>query len=226
MTGLGFGPQFYAVGVPNIITLTDVFNYNSSANDTTHNFTACDYGAEAEDRYIVAAFTRGGLASHTVVSATLNGVTANVVATQGANLSGNGIVFAKVPTGTTGLTSSVTWSGAAAGTSVTIFRLVGGGTITFDDSAMTTTNGATIQADVKQGGVAIWSQGHRTGPSTTIVGFNAMVIDAITNAPGLHSSGYYGSPYDLNFVDQINRSFSWATGGDRYNAIVATFKPS
>jgi hypothetical protein len=204
------------------ITLEFLGNFEDGGSATTYNFASCDYGAEDADRYIFAAAGRGGSASQTISSATLNGVAASIPITVGANLSSTGIAFAKVPTGLTGLTTSITWSGSASGCGLALYRGVATGrTISFDDSAQTTLDNTIIEANVAAGGIALWLTANRSGTAGTPTGFT-LDVDAVTTSG---AGTYYVGQYEAgDIAAETDRDFKLDGAGDRFNSIVATFK--
>lgn len=208
----------------NQIAISYLGHFEDAGTATTYNYTSSDYGVAAADRYIAVAAARGGSAAHTLSSCTLNGVAGTVSITQGANFSSTGICWALVASGTTGLTTSITWSGSAAGSGITLFRMVGGGTITFQDSAITTTDPVNILADVASGGAAVFVEACRTGGAATGVAGYTLDLDNVTIAgSGKYFSGHYEAGAAAS---ENNRAFQLDTGGDRFNAIVGTFQPS
>lgn len=213
-----------AAGSGNVIAISYLGHFEDAGTATTYNFTSSDYGVAAADRYIAVAAARGGTAANTLSSCTLNTQACSISATQGANLSSTGIGIALVASGTTGLTTSITWSGSASGCGITLFRMVGGGTITFQDSAQTTTDPVSILADVKGGGAAVYVEGCRTGGAATgVAGYTLDLDNVVTAGTGIYFSGHYQAGA---VGDENNRAFTLDTGGDRHNAIVATFQPS
>lgn len=100
---------------------------NSSADGTSHTFSAFSLGAAAADRLILVGFgTRRGAAT-AISSVTIGGVTATLIQTQRSD---SGVVvnvclaYAVVPTGTTG-DIVINWSATATRVRGGVWRAVG-----------------------------------------------------------------------------------------------------
>lgn len=90
---------------------------------TTYTFAGMSFGTAATDRIVaVAAHVDGD--GGDLVSATLGGVGATVVITQGVGNENAAIAYAAVPTGTTG-DVVVTWTGTAARCHVGVWKITG-----------------------------------------------------------------------------------------------------
>lgn len=141
------------------------FVTSSTATDlsdlTTYTFTSIPIGTADTNRIVIVAIAIGGVA-RTVSSATIGGIAASIAGTTTGTTAGTGMIYAKVPTGTTA-TISITLSGAANDCHIGVYRLVGQGSDTpFDTDAPagggTTTRTATL--DVPAGGAVVACMGN------------------------------------------------------------------
>jgi hypothetical protein len=207
----------------NVIDLTFLDHFESATTATGYNFNACDYGAEHVDRYIFACCGRGGTASHTLSSITFNGVAGTIVETQGANLSGTGIAFAKVPSGISGLTTQIVFSASAAGGGLALYRgLARGRTIEAHDTNNTITDNTNIPVDVDTGGIAfIVHAGRNDTVGQTALGFTVDMDTTVTAGTGSYKCGSYKRG---TAAPEVDHQMQWDATGDRILYSSASFR--
>lgn len=189
-----FSPLFPGPGA-----LLTTFKGNNAANNVaqaTWNFTSSDFGSAADNRYIFVSWYAHNGANLTLNSAAIGGVNATIE-TQSGTLNQTdgcaGIVFALVPTGTSG-TIGFTWSGnftasTSNGMGISWYTVYGAvnttASDTYNDNSTTTPRSKTFS--VPAGGFALVS-----GASNNVN--NAMTGDFTA---------------DRNFVTDVAGRNSW-----------------
>ena len=205
-------------------TVTFQGSFGNASDLTTYTFPSCDFGPAAADRYIcVFAFNRSG-SSRTFVSATIGGIAASVVVANVNNGTNNAVlIIAKVPTGTTGQTIAVTWSGACVRCGIALWRLNGITATAFDTTSSVASPPSTATLDGEVDGVlvvgAFTTNNTTCSPTGYTEDFDAVISDS-TDAT--YSGGSASVPAGFT-----NRTIT-TTFGSHSNPIMvaASFSPA
>jgi len=150
-------------------------------NDTTtRTFSSNGLGTEHPERMIVVSITWGAAASRTLNSASINGVSATIVADISGTGGGTAIVYAKVPTGTSG-DYVFSFSGATLAARITKYAFNTTATTALDSGTasnpVTTITLTTADIECTIGGVVIATRfgsgsftctGSWTGPDSVV----------------------------------------------------------
>lgn len=150
-------------------------NYNSASDLTTYSFTGCNFGSARSDRLIAVVIQARAspVASRTLSSITIGGVTGTVHVEN--TISGVPCVIASalVPTGTSG-TVSLTWSAGMGGVSISLYSMYNLSSNTPNGSWSNTwsSGNCSTAVAVKSNGILL--------AATTVGGTNAVTYTTIT----------------------------------------------
>lgn len=103
-------------------TLTFQNTYTDSTSQTTRTISSVDFGTATSTREIFIVTRWSSATSTTISSATIGGVTATISAGFSAGSQGAALIFATVPTGTTG-NVVITYSNATTNTVSYVYRV-------------------------------------------------------------------------------------------------------
>lgn len=140
-------------------------SHSKTANSATYNFTSLNIGEEHPERMVVVAVMSGS--TFGISSATIAGVPATVKS--GGSLTN--FIYAKVPSGSTGQTISVTFSSTVANCMIAIWKFNTKKTthldVAHDDKILTTTNLVMSNVQCKTDGIVFSCfSGNDTGTAT------------------------------------------------------------
>jgi hypothetical protein len=144
------------------LTYLDIQTDDSETNPVTLPIT---FGAVAGDRVLVAVITAGGMASGTIDSVTIGGVSAPVRVQAASGQVAVGIASAVVPTGTSG-DVAVTFSESPEEMSVALWSITGADSAIPRDTDSRTTAGA-LTLDCLDGGAVIGGNTNLSNRTTT-----------------------------------------------------------
>ena len=174
------------------------FSFQGSKNDgtdaTTYNLTPFDLGTEDATRRILVAVGYGdGSETATLDSMTVNSVSASVLSGTHVRNGTSNVAFwiADVPTGTTGVTISLTFSGAVARVAIGAYAIYDAAG-TASDTVTSTASPLSFSSIVKPDGAAVFATAYKFNSTSGFVwtglteDFDADVeVDSISSASSL-----------------------------------------
>lgn len=176
------------------------------ASATTYTFTDMDIGAADTDRIVVATLYWGQVTSdRTLLSASIGGVAATIVAQRHVTTGGVAIIQAAVPAGTTG-TVSFTLDGNGTRGKVSTYRLIPVTAAALDSGDTALTNPAAISdIQVADGGFLI-CHGFINNTNTLSPNYNG-ADTPVVDTDGIIESAHYVQTWSCGITED-------ATGND------------
>lgn len=164
---------------------------STDSNSSTYTWTGVSFGAEAANRVLVALVVTQNV---TINSATIGGVSATIIGSPAC-----WIVYATVPTGTTG-TIVFNLNTGDTRNAFRLYRVIPGKsttpTSTIEDSVTATTSSSLT---VKKGGVALVNAAKTSGDASFTTTWNG--TDTLSYVGGSYGSSNYR--WNLGFVSPI-----------------------
>lgn len=190
----------------------------STSGATTYTFNTISLGDANTSREIFIIVNWTTTAARTLSSATIGGVTATIASQANGTTSGEGCIFASVPTGTTG-TIVFTLSGAATRVHFSVFRVVNrinkGQTSTnnYANSSLSYTSPLTQSVVVPARGFSIGQYSANTD-ITGSVASSPFTLNAInTTVSSASNWGIIVSYKELTGAQQtVNQQLTWSSG--------------
>ena len=176
-------------------------------------FTGVNLGAVSPDRIIIVGAANAGGSAHTIDSCTINGVTATEH--QGASFDGFrhlALFSAKVPTGTTGVSISVTQSGAPStnGLVLIVLRSVAKSPIASSgiNNPLTSGTNISLAQTVPAGGFGVWFASHRnTGINSNTTTWTGSGVTELSD-PGIASQSDFSGAYSAS-AGSVTAQAAW-----------------
>ncbi|MCG8544340.1 MAG: hypothetical protein MJE12_09050 [Alphaproteobacteria bacterium] len=138
-------------------TVSNTANANSASGLTTYTFSAQSFGVAQADRRIAVGIVGRAVASRTISSVTIGGVSATevVFGENAPGLANYAVIYiADVPTGVDG-DVVITWSAALARCAISVYRIVGAGSATAHDTGSDTVGDPNVTLTIPDNGCAI-----------------------------------------------------------------------
>ena len=230
MTLLGAGKPPAISSTPFGITKTD--NAEDNTGQTTYTWSSRNFAigpADSTRKIGIVIGSRGGAATPTVSSVTVNGSISAAPVVEGRNVIAStsvdlvSIWDAPVPTGTTA-TISVTFTGAMVRAGCAVFSILGsngvtpsGGAVAHDD----TNNDSTGTITVPVGGGSIIGGVNNTGTANVIGTTNWTADTAVTPAILIGSSLQYVVGHDTSHSGSTAYTIVWNAGTQDAGAFAA-----
>jgi len=178
-------------------------------NTATRTFSANGLGTVHPERMIVVSITWGATASRTLNSASINGVSATIVADLSATQGGTAIVYAKVPTGTSG-DYVFSFSGTTTAARIAKYAFNTTATTALDSGTasnpVTTTTLTTADIECTTGGVVIAVR--FGGGSATCIGTWSGTDSVVETADAVTESDMLWHGYVLTSEDSTTNDFT------------------
>jgi hypothetical protein len=180
-------PDVVAAAAP--FSLTATANAVDTTTQTTYTFASQNFGTADSTRVIaviIGARNSGGTQIVTAASTTIGGVTVSKPVEQLAstNAAVSTIVYAAVPTGTSG-TVSVTFAGANSRCSIQVYSIISPSSAAPTATGASTANAGTTTFTIPAGGAAIGGSYTQAGgpgtPTATPAGFNNLDLNSNIN---------------------------------------------
>lgn len=206
-------------------------SYQTTATDTsaqtTYSFTSQAFGTAATGRIIaVAVRWRNGASDRSISSATIGGIAANVTNYVHGVPGGVGIIWAVVPTGTTG-TVAITFSGNNANCAISIYSIYGAASSTpaYASSAFGSGTAATTSLTPSYSGSAfVVANGVAMAASLTTTWSGGVAEDDDASVSDAGSSFSYSTANALMSAAAITATLSSTTTDSQRGLAVAAWQ--
>jgi hypothetical protein len=159
-------PKFMYIGAaPQPATIDFLQGASSTANQTSYTFASQNFGTASATRYIAAVVGQRG--ANNIVSVTIGGVAATIVAQSNQSIDSAAIAIAAVPTGATG-DVVVTWNTTALRMALGLYRITQITNATPFDVITSTAANPSANLDIPVNGIALAVSKVQGTPSTMV----------------------------------------------------------